>query len=291
MPKNKNNYNQLIIYIKIIYFTEILFLLLFISYKLVIMLGLLPDTLPQYNNQLVLLLLGLLMLHIYLLQKDLTKIKSFKSEIASKSDMLTNMENLNVALRSQRHDFLNHIQVLYSLIELEEYDEVTNYLNRLYGDLESLNKHIKTGQPAINALLLAKEQTALGHDIQYKTLIQSKMTDPSLPPWEICRCLANIIDNSITAVKGADYPYVRITLSEDIHSYYISIENNGPMIPRDSYDSIFVAGFTTKNKTGHGMGLHIVKQTLEKFGGSIALQSDEESTCFQMSFAKTSGDN
>lgn len=38
------------------------------------------------------------------------------------------MENLNNTLRAQRHDFLNHLQVVYSLMEMKEYDEASAYL-------------------------------------------------------------------------------------------------------------------------------------------------------------------
>ena len=43
-----------------------------------------------------------------------------------------NLEKLNRELRSQRHDYLNHLQVVYGLMELEEYEELYAYLYPVY---------------------------------------------------------------------------------------------------------------------------------------------------------------
>ena len=42
------------------------------------------------------------------------------------------LERLNSDLRAQRHDYLNHLQVVYGLMELEEYDELKTYLAPIY---------------------------------------------------------------------------------------------------------------------------------------------------------------
>ena len=66
------------------------------------------------------------------------------------------MESLNNTLRSQRHDFLNHLQVVYSLMEMEEYEEASAYIEKVYGAITSVSRTMKTANPAINALLQVK---------------------------------------------------------------------------------------------------------------------------------------
>lgn len=65
-------------------------------------------------------------------------------------------EDLNITLRAQRHDFLNHLQVVYSLIEMKEYKEANDYIERVYGSIASVGKVLRTANPAINALLQVK---------------------------------------------------------------------------------------------------------------------------------------
>ena len=45
-------------------------------------------------------------------------------------DTLTRVEDLNFILREQRHDFLNHLQVVHGLIEIDEYFEARIILRK-----------------------------------------------------------------------------------------------------------------------------------------------------------------
>lgn len=81
-------------------------------------------------------------------------------KIASQSEMLedayTQLEDLNGTLRAQRHDFKNHMQVVYGLIGMGEYKEAQAYIERVYGDIQLVSSALKTASPAVNALLAAK---------------------------------------------------------------------------------------------------------------------------------------
>ena len=57
------------------------------------------------------------------------------------------------------------------------------------------------------------------------------------------------------------------------------VENTGAMIPESIREHLFIPGFTTKGD-GHGMGLHIVRRTLQDRRGEILVESDQEKTVF-----------
>ena len=78
------------------------------------------------------------------------------SQIDDMDTTIGQMEDFNNTLRSQRHDFLNHLQVVYSLIEMQEYEEANAYIDKVYGAITSVSRVIKTANPAINALLTVK---------------------------------------------------------------------------------------------------------------------------------------
>lgn len=46
-----------------------------------------------------------------------------KQHYLSLRESYQNLEKLNSNLRAQRHDYLNHLQVVYGLMEMEEYEE------------------------------------------------------------------------------------------------------------------------------------------------------------------------
>ena len=105
-----------------------------------------------------------------------------------------------------------------------------------------------------------------------------------MPAWEICRVLANLIDNALDATTGAEHPAgekptVELVLGEDLRSWFFSVRNNGPAISEKQRARIFEAGFTTK-KTGQGMGLFIVNQTVTELGGRITVESHDGDTVF-----------
>ena len=191
------------------------------------------------------------------------------------------MESLNNTLRAQRHDFLNHLQVVYSLMEMEEYGEANAYIEKVYGAITAVSRVMKTANPAINALLQVKLAACDKAGVPAEVNIQSTWKDLPLPGWEMCKVLSNLIDNALDALEEVE-PVgrrLRITLTEDLRSYRFSVANTGPMIPLKSQKAIFGAGITTK-AAGHGMGLFIVKKTLNDRGGDIDVTSSPELTEF-----------
>lgn len=193
----------------------------------------------------------------------------------------TQMDNLNHTLRAQRHDFLNHLQVVYSLMEMKEYADATDYLEKVYGEIRSVASFLRTKSTAVNALLKVKAGACADHGVDLQLDIKSSLEGLSMPGWELCRVLANLIDNAIDALKGMEKPAICLTIAEDLRSYTFTIANNGAPIPEELRESIFEAGVSTKGE-GRGMGLSIVRQTLEGYGGSITCESNEQQTAFSV---------
>jgi len=211
----------------------------------------------------------------------------FKKGSNNLIDTIKDLESFNKTLRTQRHDYLNHIQVIYSLMELEEFDEARNYMEPVYKDIVRISKALKTSKPAVNALLQAKLQMAEKNEIEMELEIKSDLKHLNMEPWEFCRVIGNIIDNAIFALKlKPDNRYMLVEFSEDVQNIKINISNNGYTIPKEIMDNIFEEGFTTKGNKGEGMGLAIVKEIIETFHGTVAVTSDEKRTSFEIVIPK-----
>jgi sensor histidine kinase regulating citrate/malate metabolism len=197
-------------------------------------------------------------------------------------DSIENLNKLNNTLRAQRHDFMNHLQVVHSLIEFKEYPEANDYINKVYADIEKVSSILKTGIPAVNAILESKRQTCEGKGIEVSVDISSTLSKISVPDWELCRVFGNLIDNSITALSAMKGERrIRIEIFEDIHSYRFAISNNGPVIAPDLWTKIFEAGYTSGNHNGDGMGLAICNEIVSAYRGRIWVVSDEYETVFE----------
>lgn len=202
-------------------------------------------------------------------------------------ESLQNLEDLNTTLRAQRHDYLNHFQVIYGLMELKEYEEAKQYLDPVFKDIMKISKALKTAQPAVNALLQAKLQAAEKNDIDLFLEIRSDLKNIAIEPWNLCKVLANIIDNGITALEGnTAEKNLYIEIGETRNSYTFLIYNNGPQIPSNQLEEIFRQGFTTKKEQGHGIGLYIVSKIIREAGGTVNVSSTPEKTCFAIEIPK-----
>lgn len=196
-------------------------------------------------------------------------------------DTLARLEKLNNSLRAQRHDFMNHLQVVHSLIEMDEYKSASEYIEKVYTDIQKVSRVMKTSNAAVNALLQAKLLTCEKHGIAVELNVTTQLKDLKIESWEFCRILGNLIDNAVFALsdKQGD-KNIRIELSEDLRNHCFKVVDNGTAIPPQHLAKIFDPGFTTKGNNGEGMGLAICKEILENCGGTISVASDDKNTVF-----------
>ncbi|MDY3816834.1 MAG: ATP-binding protein [Candidatus Limiplasma sp.] len=194
------------------------------------------------------------------------------------------MDALNLKLRAQRHDFLNHLQVVYSLLEMGESNEAADYLETIYNQLKSVSKVLRTRVTAFNALLQVKNAACEEKGIALEMDIRSTLDGLTVPAWELCCIIGNLMDNAMDAVGGMRDGRIWLNVREDLHNFYFTVRNNGAPVPEELRQSIFEPGVSTKGE-GRGMGLSIVRQTLAEFGGTIALEDGGE-TAFTVTVPK-----
>ncbi len=189
------------------------------------------------------------------------------------------MDALNHEMRAQRHDFLGHIQVVYSLLQMEEYDEATQYLEKVYDRLHSVSRVLRTKMTAFNALLQVKSAACEKRGIALELDIRSTLERLTIPAWELCCVVGNLLDNAMDAAAFSPEPRISLRITQNLRQLTLVVHNNGATIPPAIRGRLFEPGVTTKGEN-HGMGLSIVQKTLSQYGGSIALEAAEHATTF-----------
>ena len=189
------------------------------------------------------------------------------------------MDQLNREMRMQRHDFLGHIQVVYSLLQMEEHQEAIDYLEKVYSQLQTVSRVLRTKMTAFNALLQVKSAAAEKRGIQMEMDIRSTMEHLEIPAWELCCVIGNLLDNAMDASAFAAKPHIHLEVTETLRQVTLTVRNNGATIPAAIRDKLFEPGITTKGEN-HGMGLAIVRRTLEQYGGSISVDARVHDTAF-----------
>lgn len=94
----------------------------------------------------------------------------------------------------------------------------------------------------------------------------------------ISQVVINLLKNAIQAIdRQADGQIVVRAYCNAAEEVLIEIKNNGPAIPPELVEHIFIPFFTTK-EGGSGIGLSISRQIMRLSGGSIALFPGKETT-------------
>jgi len=84
------------------------------------------------------------------------------------------------------------------------------------------------------------------------------------------RSLLNLVQNAIQASPASGT--VEISLNRDGQNLVLRVSDQGDGIPPDKQDRIFDAFFTTRQQ-GTGLGLALVRKTIEAHGGTIGFET------------------
>lgn len=92
--------------------------------------------------------------------------------------------------------------------------------------------------------------------------------------WRLKVILNNIISNSIRYRNGKD-PVIKVNVEIDGHRAKLAVEDNGKGIEREHLDKVYRMFYrATDDGAGSGLGLYIVKETIDKLNGSIDIESE-----------------
>lgn len=119
-------------------------------------------------------------------------------------------------------------------------------------------------------LRLALTNTA-GRDIDATLDISPKSLSISGDPELLAQAVLNLLRNSIRATLDASPPAITLKIARESNgSCRIEVHDNGPGIPEDRREDIFLPFYTT-HKGGSGVGLSFARQVALAHGGSISV--------------------
>lgn len=101
----------------------------------------------------------------------------------------------------------------------------------------------------------------------------------------ISQVVLNLLKNALEAIgnERTDGVIRFKAYANDEEAVIMEICNNGPVIPPELMEHIFVPFFTTKEK-GNGIGLSVSRQIMRLSGGSLTVKTNAGQTCFTLTF-------
>lgn len=200
-------------------------------------------------------------------------------ELDQVSQQLTRIQQYADTLRSQTHEYSNKLHTIAGLIQIDAKEEALNLIGNEVSDHQALIHLLLDAvpDPVIAGCLLGKYNRAREMGLRLEIDPDSQMSDvpPELPRDQLVSALGNLIDNALEATRrhqGAD-GRVSLTMTDLGHDLIFEVEDQGPGIPDDQQERIFERGVTSKTETGHGIGLHLVRQFVHRWGGSVTVEN------------------
>ena len=121
---------------------------------------------------------------------------------------------------------------------------------------------------------------------EYRVAIQFYAPDPDfevqIDEQMMVQVVINLVKNSVEALQGCENPKIEIHANKlPGDKVEILVSDNGPGVPEEILEEIFVPFFTTK-ATGTGIGLSHSRQIMRAHGGSIGCNSEPGKTVFRL---------
>ncbi len=205
--------------------------------------------------------------------------------LAHTEDSLKRSRN---ALGNLGHALKTPLAVLLSLASSEKLDAHPELRKVIQAQLKQvqqrlnreLNRARLSGDALPGALFDCDEELpgllATLNMIHGEHLALSYRAPPGLQlPWDredLLELLGNLLDN---ACKWADAE-VRLSVVETADGFELSVEDDGPGIPEDQRAQVLSRGTRLDEQTdGHGLGLGIVRDIVDAWGGVLRLEESE----------------
>lgn len=238
--------------------------------------------------------------HRMFMLRDISDRRLREDHLRTQNDALktTNME-LDRMVYGVSHDLrapLNSILGLTNLMRKEPYgNDASIYIDRIAQSAERLNEFINNiiqysknnrknpirekidfGE-LFNISADLHRYTEAGQRIAFQYVNKDGIFIYSdKDRWQII--FNNLIGNSIKFSRNISNSYVKVNVVKNASAVLISVEDNGTGIPKDRVGGVFEMFYRADNiRSGSGLGLYIVRESVRALGGEISVESQVNS--------------
>jgi len=206
--------------------------------------------------------------------RDITQRKLDEQKLKAQKE---HIELINSILR---HDISNDLSVINSALNLYDKsakDELKEEIHKRIDHSSSLIRRMKNLEVFLSQRsdllpISIKDVVKEMKKVFSSTQITLEGNASVLADNKLFSVFKNIIQNSI--IHG-NSKVIHITVTKDTHNSTIIISDDGNGIPENAKKKLFEKGYKY-GETGHtGLGLYIVKRSIEEYGGSILVEDNE----------------
>ncbi len=180
------------------------------------------------------------------------------------------IKEIYLNMRSWRHDYHNHLQVMKAQIAADQLEEMKQYLDALEVNLDNVDTYVKSGNLMVDAILNSKLTLAQqkGIRVNCKAILPETI---SIEDVDLCVLLGNLLDNALEAcdVIPVEQRFLRIYMVVNRAQLYTSIQNSAK---EDlNFDE---RHYISRKRGNHGLGMKRVKALADKYEGYLTLANE-----------------
>lgn len=181
------------------------------------------------------------------------------------------VENMYRKMRTWRHDYHNHMQVLTAYLEAGEVERARAFLDEINENLVKVDSVIKTGNTMVDAILNSKISLMTAKEIRVDATAHVPAA-LAVADVDLCVIIGNLLDNAMEACERlpAEGRFVRIYISVKGTHLYMSFTNAAGK-KQMKVGNIFAS---TKG-ADHGFGLSRVDALVAQYGGYLTRASED----------------
>ena len=218
-------------------------------------------------------------IYIYRLGKEKEKNdRLIQSITINQMEARQNEEIINSthSLRVFKHDIMNHMSILYKLVENGKNSDALKYIYQINNSIERTSYTISTGIIPIDCIMTAKLSKALDNNISIKHQIHFP-ANYNISDMDLCSLISNLLDNAIEANCKLDMTKRRLQI--EIKPYnnmlllFISNSSNGIYLYGGNGNLLTTK---TSNKNEHGIGIKRINEIVKKYNGIIEFNPGTE---------------
>ena len=200
-----------------------------------------------------------------------------KTEMMRMAEELTGVKHIVEALRSNMHEFKNHLHIILGMVQLGEYRLVEQYINGLNMDSMMLSAVVRCIEnKTLAALVYGKIGQAREQDVTMTIDQNSHLPEHNeyLSTSQLVTILGNLLQNAIEATAGKEGEReIVLFISCDENRLKIAVDDTGCGILPENQEKICRRGFSTKG-TDRGIGMNLVAGIIQDRKGSLAVDSE-----------------
>ncbi len=183
-------------------------------------------------------------------------------------------------LRRFRHDWVNNLTVIDSMIKMNKNNDLKQYVSEL---IDQCSHHINTQiydikNAGLFGILSSKINLACEKGISVNMSVIGEIEDiPEVKISELCEIVGIFMDNAIEESENGD-KIINLNIKDASSFMEISISNSCSSPP--DMQKINIDGYSSKG-VNRGMGLAIAKKIIEKYKNILHVTTYEDNTFTQ----------